>query len=103
MTKPGLSRRLTLRTRLPPGFASVGFSRGAIAARFIRHRSRAAGGSVLNLRIHPCHMDEFCPKLSQRCGRSDSRKRSIDVLIHNFDERDKVRKEQLSFHCYYFL
>jgi hypothetical protein len=44
-------------------------------------------------------MDQFCSKLSERRRRSNARKRSVDMLIDNLDERDKVRKEQMHFHC----
>jgi len=45
-------------------------------------------------------MDQFCTKLSKRRRGANSRKRSIDMLIDDFDERNKVRKKQLNFHCY---
>jgi|KBSMisStandDraft_5_1062788.scaffolds.fasta_scaffold2007299_1 hypothetical protein len=46
-------------------------------------------------------MDQFCTEFAKRWGGTDAWKRSIDMLIDDFDKRNKVRKEQLNFHGYY--
>jgi hypothetical protein len=43
-------------------------------------------------------MNQFCTKFPKRRRRADTRKGSIDMLIDDFDERNKVRKKQLNFH-----
>ena len=95
--QPGrLSRCLCLDTPLSHHFARFGFFQTAPGA--VRLRARPHGRPFISLWIHLTQMDQFGSKLSERRRWTDSRKRSIDVLIDNFKKRNKVRKKQLNFH-----